>query len=171
MRYVLAGDPSFKNDAFGVALGHYDAAAPKYIIDGLGRFLPNLSNEEHEIDAAAVASLCLDVRGSCWLTHFVSDTWMFPETQQRIRRTGIEVVNNIVKKEHYDFLKEKVYTNKIEWPESEILPTELKSLELLKGQKVDHPKKGSKDVADATTNCVWTLGESVGQEESIVVIV
>ena len=99
-RYVLAGDPAFKNDAFGVALGHHDGKR-KYIIDGVGRFLPNTTNQEHEIDAEAVANLCLDVREGCWLTHFVSDTWMFPETQQRIRRTGIEVINNIVKKDEF----------------------------------------------------------------------
>jgi len=169
VRYVLAGDPSFKNDSFGMCLEHMQRG--KYVIDGLGRFLPNTVDLQHEIDTEAVSKLVMGVREDMWLSDFVTDTWMFPETQQRIRKKGVNTVNNVVKKEHYDFLKEKVYTHIIDWPESEIMMTELKGLELLRGQKVDHPKKGSKDVSDAAANATWILGLDAGHEEQLVVVV
>ena len=168
-RYVLAGDPSFKNDAFGMGLAHKEGK--QYTIDGVGRFLPNTEYGNHEIDAEKVGKLIMDIKEDCWLSDFVSDTWMFPETQQRIRRLGVNTENNVVQKEEYDFFKETIYNNAVEWPLSEILMQELKSLELVRGQKVDHPKKGSKDVSDACTNAIWKLGQSGGSGDFSVVIV
>jgi len=53
-------------------------------------------------------------------------------------------------------------------PDYEPLKRELRSLEIIRGRKVDHPPRGSKDVADAAAGAVseavraWGGGEIQG---------
>jgi len=49
----------------------------------------------------------------------------------------------------YSSFKEGIYSDSVICPHHEIAKKELKKLVLVKQKKVDHPKNGSKDVADA----------------------
>ena len=147
--YFLAGDPAVKNDAFGLALVHLEGEV--VVTDFAFRF----EQEETEINAEEVKNFIIDVANRYPLRTFVVDTWQFPETIQAVSQAGIYVKQNIVKKREYDCLKERIYTGKIKIPGNEKLIDELKSLELIRGIRIDHPRTGSKDIADALANAVW----------------
>jgi len=58
-------------------------------------------------------------------------------------------------------MKELFYNGRMKIYNSEILLTELKRLELVEGKKVDHPAKGSKDVADAVAGATFNAIKTV----------
>lgn len=163
VRYFMAGDPAFKNDAFGLALVHREGTG--MVVDFTYRFTQ--TEEEPEINAEKVKDFIIQVGRRFPLHTFVVDTWQFPETVQAIEQSGIYVEQNVVKKEQYDLLKEYIYTGNIKIPEDEILKDELLQLELRLGTKVDHPKDGSKDVADALANAVWVCHQEIGTKPEV----
>ena len=59
----------------------------------------------------------------------------------------------------YNALKAAVNQNRIDVPHIEELDSELARLEVIKGQKVDHPPGGSKDMADALAGVCWLIQE------------
>ena len=67
----------------------------------------------------------------------------------------MRVSTHIVRKEDYDAWKEAAYQRKVRLPRYEPLVRELKGLQVVNERRVDHPRGGSKDVADAVVNCWW----------------
>jgi len=159
MTYMMAGDPAVKNDSFGMALGHLDQERDIPIIDMIHEFQPVRKNVEEikEVDAGEIKAFILDIMTRCELTTFITDIWNFPETLQDIRERGVEVIQNHVGIEHYTSFKESAYSGKVEYVRNEKFLEEMKSVELIRGMKIDHPKSGSKDVADAVVNLCWHL--------------
>lgn len=155
--YYLAGDPAVKNDAFGIALVHPEGNI--IVADIVHRFT---QESKPEIDAAAVKNLIFEITNTFPVRSFVVDTWQYPETIQALEQAGVFVKQHVVKKAEYDCLKERIYTGKIKIPEDEKINDELKSLELVRGIRVDHPRDGSKDMADALANAVWECMEEQG---------
>lgn len=154
----MAGDPALKNDAFGIAMCHKDSKSGKIIVDLAHNFKPDKKNDI-EVDARKVTKFILDMIEKHNVIKFVSDTWSFPRALQEIREAGVEVQQNMVAKKHYDRFKELVYMEEIVLPNNHELLRELKSLELVNGKKVDHPNRGSKDIADAVVNSLFLCDE------------
>ena len=153
-KYFLAGDPAVKNDAFGLALVHFQEH--KCIVDLVHRFKPE---RRREIDAFMVAQFIITLAERFpGIISFTTDVWNYPETLQRIEKAGVRVVQNHTEKKEHDRLKELIYGDMISFYLSSILVKELKELELIRGTKVDHRKTGSKDVADALANAVSAAG-------------
>jgi hypothetical protein len=158
VKYFAAGDPAVKNDSFGLAVGHLDPNKDIPIVDIIHEFKPFKNVDEiKEIDAKEVADFIFDLTTRCELDIFVTDIWNYPETLQSIREKGVEIIQNHVTVKEYTSFKESAYSGKLEFVNYEKLLEELKSVELIRGQKIDHPKTGSKDVADAVVNLVWHL--------------
>lgn len=149
--YVATGDPAVKMDSFGIAMGHLDEH-DKIIIDFVYRIAPKL-----EVDPSEV-KLIVDVLKSRFnLVKFIVDQWNYPETLARIRDSGIEIEFHVVKLQEHDRLKEAWRNEEIDCYEYQRLRDELEMLEIHRGRRVDHPRKGSKDVADAVAQLVWEL--------------
>ena len=163
--YYMAGDPAVRNDAFGIALVHYDGH--QVVADFVHRFTQKKDVDNPEIDAAEVKAFILDVAKRYPLRAFLTDTWQFPETIQSLEHAGIFVKQHTVRKPEYDCLKELIYTGKLKIPENEKLNDELKGLELVRGTRVDHPREGSKDMADALANAVFELSEETNQKPEV----
>ncbi len=154
--YAVAGDPAFKNYAFGFAMGHRED--DQYVIDLMHRFY----NPHGEIDATEPRSLVDSLKAAGFIIGtFGFDTWQFPETIQHIRSPGIDTVQHTVDLETYSFLKELSYSGRITIYRHEYAIEELKSLELVRGKRVDHRSGYSKDIADAIANVCWLLREPV----------
>jgi hypothetical protein len=175
--YTLAGDPALKNDAFGLALVHIDNKTDFVICDLLHRFTAHNTREEgdqtktaREVNAGFVREFIHELNKRCWIETFLTDTWQFPETIQSIRADGIEVEQNHVTKTEYDRLKELMYTKRIELPHYPFVIEELKGLELKRGERVDHPRSGSKDVADALANATWYATSSPAASEEPIAV-
>lgn len=93
-----------------------------------------------------------------WVTF---DTFQSTDSQQILRQKGFVTgpqSMDLVPCIPYDFLKAAVYDGRVRMPSHEHLQTELVSLEKdTKTAKVDHPPRGSKDVADALAGVVYGL--------------
>lgn len=148
--YVLTGDPALKHDAFGLALGHLELDT--YYVDGLWAFR---SMEASELDPLRIRDDILGIVSLFNPVASVFDTWAFPETQAEIQRRGIPVYQNIVDKECYDKVKDLFYHDKLLICPYPGVLDEFKNLRLIRGKKVDHPRGGSKDIADSVANLVW----------------
>lgn len=88
------------------------------------------------------------------------------ESVQVLRKAGIvsDVVSMDRTTDAYDALRDVIYSDRLDMqPDCELAKTELVQLEYYaEKRKVDHPPRGSKDVADAITGAVYTAMKSRG---------
>ena len=172
--HVLTGDPAIARDAFGLAIGYKRilpmSQRPKMVIkvdesiianeitiDGLHRFRPKKETGV-EVDVTFVTFVCWEAARWFNARYAAFDTWNFPGTQQAIRRRGTRVVEggHVVKLEDCENFKDRQYYRTIRICNYPWIADEMKNL-IKKGNKVDHPKKGSKDVYDAAVLVSWLL--------------
>ena len=83
------------------------------------------------------------------------DRWNSFDIQQELRDQGIKTDTLSVGKKHYEDLAMLVYEDRIALPRIELLLTELTELKVVNDKKVDHPRKGSKDLSDAMCGAVF----------------
>jgi hypothetical protein len=88
-----------------------------------------------------------------------ADSWNSVDMLQSIRNHGISSAILSVDKEMapYESLKKAVYENRIKCHQYDLLKKELERLELVNGEKVDHPKTFSKDCADSVCGVVYNI--------------
>ncbi|MCK4826036.1 hypothetical protein KA005_60370, partial [bacterium] len=172
--HVLGGDPAIKRDAFGLAIAYKrilplsqrpqmvikvneQVISTEITIDGLYRFRPKKETGV-EVDATFVSFVCAEASKWFGVRRAAFDTWNFPSTQQAIRGTGASVAEggHVVKLEDCENFKDRQYYRTIRICNYPFIVGEMKDL-IKKGNKVDHPKKGSKDVYDAAVLTSWIL--------------
>ncbi len=91
------------------------------------------------------------------------DGYQSRESLQALRRAGIRSCEISVDRtlEPYLYLRSTLYHDRLIMVESEILRVELVQLELnAETNKVDHPPRGSKDLADAVCGAVYGASQS-----------
>lgn len=95
------------------------------------------------------------------------DTFQSVDTVQILRGKSIRCEILSVDRETlpYDTLKTVIYDERIKCHQMPVLEKELKELEQTKANKIDHPPKGSKDVADAVCGAVYSVIEHTGSGE------
>lgn len=167
--YVMAVDPASPksaNNAFGMALGY--KAYDEYVIEGILQVMPHASAE---IDPIKLGKFILSVIEKFPVLKFYSDTWNYPIVQEQIRRKGVQVVNNIVRRPHYELFKEALYERKVRIPYYKPLIDELRGIVEVNVTRVDHPRHGSKDVADCVVQVVNALAETVSDTPHVGVII
>ena len=148
--YVLTGDPAVKMDSFGLCLAHRDK--DMFVVDFVHRIRPEI-----EVDPNEVKWVVQQLKRRFNIRWMVIDQWSYPETLQELRNSGIQIEFNVVRKEQHDKLKECFYMKHISCYEFPHLKKELSELDVIRGQNVDHPRGGSKDVADAVAQACWKL--------------
>tara|TARA_Y100000310_G_C20692985_1_gene823583 strand:- start:3105 stop:4631 length:1527 start_codon:yes stop_codon:yes gene_type:complete len=155
--YILAGDPALRMDGFGIAIGHLNNL--KVIIDGTCRLRATKTEQLNPIEASDfLLSLC----DTFPIGTALFDTWQFPETIQKIEDRGIPIIQNTVELKEYGRLRSLLFLNEVDLPKDEELFEELRGLVLIKNKRIDHPRVGGKDMADAVANIVWHLrGEDI----------
>lgn len=91
-----------------------------------------------------------------------SDSWNSVDILQTFRGRGIfaEIVSVDKTMEPYEKFKEAIYEKRIKCHKYQLLSDELKRLELVNGEKVDHPPDFSKDCADAVCGVFYTISKS-----------
>lgn len=77
------------------------------------------------------------------------------DIQQELREVGIKSETLSVAKKHYEDLAMLVYEDRVALPHLELLLQELTELKVVNDKKVDHPRKGSKDLSDAMCGSVF----------------
>ena len=90
------------------------------------------------------------------------DTWQSVDSLQQLKQKGYaaEHLSVDTKMDPYDNLKSAFYEDRIDIYNYPKLFKELRQLEKdEKKKKIDHPPKGSKDIADALAGCLYTLAK------------
>lgn len=94
-----------------------------------------------------------------------ADHYNSAETLERLRQVGIQsqqmFFSNREQLLMYDNLRQLLHERRISLPKDSIwtplLERELKQVQLISGKKIDHPSKGSKDIADAIAAVAYNI--------------
>ncbi len=157
-RYVHI-DLGVKYDACGIAMAYCQPSAdnpdePEAIVELAWRLQ---APEGGELDLSRVRQLVVDLRRRGFSIAQVSyDGFQSVDSRQILRRQGFRTKLVSVDRDlsAYETLKELINCGRLRMYRYEPLLKELRSLELVRGRKVDHPPRGSKDVADAVAGAV-----------------
>jgi hypothetical protein len=170
-------DPSSTGDATGFAMGHvagwkeivrrdddgnqYPERAPEIVMDVLLQIVPPAGGE---IILGDVRKLVYQLSKHGYMITCVSiDSWNSVEAIQKLSQRGFNAMQLSVDRTlgPYDMLKSALYEDRLFYYDYPPLLQELRELEHDRHKrKIDHPLRGSKDVADAVAGVVWTLIEN-----------
>jgi len=164
VNYYIHIDLGYKHDACGFAMGHlngYDESEgelkPKVAIDYIVKIS---APPEGEVRFSDVRSLIYDLQArGFYIKKVTYDGFQSVDSIQILRSKGIEseVLSVDRTMAPYDTMKEMIHSNRFVSCYYQPLYDEYIRLELVKGKKVDHPAKGSKDVADAVAGVCYMV--------------
>jgi hypothetical protein len=180
--YFLHGDPGLKSDSFVLSLGHTVPGEeqeikqneeiiilPKIHIDLILIWQPEQGKPVDVLNVKDVI-LLLSTRFNIKMVTF--DQWNSASTIQELIINGLQAEDMTFSRgqqlQIYRNLRALIYNNLIKWPLNEALCFELSKLQLINGNKIDHPDGGSKDIADSVAGCAWQCAEHQGQDAWII---
>lgn len=151
-------DLALNKDAAGLAM--VEKYRGNYIAVCLAQI--KASKERGEIDFGEIRDMIYLLKRKGYRIQKVSmDGWQSVDSIQMLTKKGFDAEVLSVDRDlrAYDTMKGLFYDGRLLIPKFEPLLHELQRLELINGKKVDHPKNGSKDVADALAGaCYWAAG-------------
>jgi hypothetical protein len=83
------------------------------------------------------------------------DRWQSFDIQNELKQVGMRTDTVSVAKKHYEDMAMLIYEERLAMPAIELLFEELTELKIMRGNRVDHPRKKSKDLADAVCGAVF----------------
>lgn len=154
-----------RGDFAGIAVCHFGGydmehgGRPCIVFDAVARIS---AGNAREVDFGEIRDLLLEMKKAGWRIYKVTyDSYQSIDSIQTLSKKGIvcDVLSVDKTPEPHETLKAAIYEKRAFLPVHDILLTELKQLErVATSDKVDHPRYGSKDVADAVAgaafNCV-----------------
>jgi len=162
--YYVHVDLAQKHDHCAVALSHvqgwvtmkigeqYKEAAPRVIVDAVRYWTPTASRS---VDFTEVKDYILSLRARGFNLKLVTfDRWNSHDMMQQLKANGINSELLSVAKKHYEDLSLCLTEERLYGPHIQLLIDELLQLRIMK-DKVDHPRKGSKDLSDAVCGAVY----------------
>lgn len=121
-----------------------------------------------EINFASVRQMIVDLCRKFDVGLVTFDRWQSIEMIQSLKVQGISADFHSVKKSDYDTLMTAIYDGRLRGYWNEILvEEELLKLRLMSNNKVDHPTKGSKDLADALAGSVFASVSNMAVENEV----
>lgn len=134
--------------------------APVIHLDGVLRIVAPTGGE---IDHESIRELVYQLtEGGLPIRSITMDQWCSVPNMQLLKQKGFKVSEQSVVKTLNPYLSARnaLYERRIVAPENKVLAKELYELEMDKdGRKVDHPRHGSKDLADAWAGVCYYLSE------------
>ena len=174
--YYIHADLAQKNDKCAVAVSHVDKwvtvqnnkeftqIVPFVVVDAIAWWEPR---KEGPIDLSEVKNWIINLRRAGFDLGMVTfDRWQSFDIQRELTSIGIPTDTLSVARKHYDDLAMLLYEERVAAPWNEILHDELLELRLLPNGKIDHPRKGSKDLADAFCGSVYNAVAHGKREET-----
>lgn len=176
--YFIHCDPGLMSDSFTLAMGHKVAGEEKEVKkDEQMVILPRTQidlvlvwkpRDGMPVDILNVKDVIIQLSSYFNLKKVTFDKWNSASTIQELIENGIPAEDMSFSRgqqvEMYRNLRSLVYNNLIKWQNNPLLCYELQKLQLLNGNKVDHPPGGSKDLADAVAGVAWWCSEEVTQD-------
>lgn len=177
VKYFMHVDLAQKHDKCAVAMGHvdkwlqYDVGSSGYqeylplvVIDALRWWTPT---REKSVDFKEVVEYIKAVRRRGFNLKLVTfDRWNSHDTMMELERNGIKTEVLSVAKKHYDDFLMTTYDDRLLGPKEQELIDELGELRLVK-DKVDHPRKGNKDLSDAVCGAIFNSVSHTPKEENL----
>jgi hypothetical protein len=121
-----------------------------------------------EIQFSDIRNIIFDLRDRKFNINKVSyDGWQSVDSRQILAKQGFQTELLSVGIKEHDNLKDLIYSENIQYYEFEPFLNECRRLELIKGNKVDHPPMGSKDVIDAVAGVAWWCSQDVDHSVSL----
>jgi hypothetical protein len=163
-KYFIHVDLAQKHDHCAVSLAHverwvnvkvtneYSQPAPIVSVDAVRYWTPT---PDKSVDFTEVKDYILSLKtrgfniGVCTF-----DRWNSHDMMQQLKQYGINTEILSVAKKHYDDMAMVVLEERLSGPHIKLLIDELLQLKIMR-DKVDHPRKGSKDLADAVCGSIF----------------
>lgn len=165
VRYFLHADLAQKHDKCAVAIAHvdkwvqvrtfndYTQIHPFVVVDAVVWWEPR---KEGPVDLSNVKDWIVNFRRQGFRIGMVTfDRWQSFDIQQELKSVGINADTLSVGKKHYEDLAMLYYEQRVLMPHIDLLLEEMSELRIVNDRKVDHPRKGSKDLSDAVTGAVY----------------
>jgi hypothetical protein len=162
--YYVHVDLAQKHDHCAVAMSHVDGwvtmkigdkykeAAPRVVVDAVRFWTPTASKS---VDFTEVKDYILSLRQRGFNLKIVTfDRWNSHDMMQQLKASGINSELLSVAKKHYEDMSLTLTEERLHGPRIQLLVDELLQLRIVK-DKVDHPRKGSKDLSDAVCGAVY----------------
>jgi phage terminase large subunit-like protein len=132
----------------------YEQVAPIVVVDAVAWWEPRA---EGPVNLSEVKQWIMNLRREGFNLGMVSfDRWQSYDIQQELKAVGIRTDTVSVAKKHYEDLAMMIYEERVAMPHIPLLLEEMSELKITNnGKKVDHPRKKSKDLADAVTGAVF----------------
>jgi hypothetical protein len=164
-KYFVHADLAQKHDKCAVAIAHvekwvsvqvmkdYEQVVPMVIVDAVVYWEPRV---EGPVNLSEVKQWIQNLRRQGFDIGMVSfDRWQSFDIQNELKSVGIKTETVSVAKKHYEDMAMLMYEERLAMPAIELLFEELTELKIMKNNRVDHPRKSSKDLADAVCGAVF----------------
>jgi hypothetical protein len=164
-KYYVHADLAQKHDKCAVAIAHvekwvsvqvmkdYEQVVPVVIVDAVAWWEPK---KEGPVNLSEVKQWIQNLRRQGFDLGMVSfDRWQSFDIQNELKSVGIRTETVSVAKKHYEDMAMLIYEDRVAMPMIDLLFEELTELKIMKGNRVDHPRKSSKDLADAVCGAIF----------------
>jgi hypothetical protein len=163
-KYYIHVDLAQKHDHCAVTMAHvnkwvnvkvtdtYSQPAPIVEVDAVRYWTPT---PDKSVDFTEVKDYILSLKTRGFnIAICTFDRWNSHDMMQQLKQYGINTEILSVAKKHYDDMAMVVAEERLIGPHIPLLIDELCQLRIMR-DKVDHPRKGSKDLADATCGAIF----------------
>jgi hypothetical protein len=163
--YFVHADLAQQHDKCAVAIAHvdkwvniqvikdYEQVAPIVVVDAVAWWEPRV---EGPVDLSEVKQWIQNLRRVGFNIGMVTfDRWQSFDIQNELKAVGMRTDTVSVAKKHYEDMAMLMYEDRLVMPSIELLFEELTELKIMRNNKIDHPRKKSKDLADAVCGSVF----------------
>lgn len=164
-KYYVHADLAQKHDKCAVAIAHvekwvniqvinnYEQVAPIVVVDAVAWWEPKV---EGPVNLSEVKQWIQNLRRIGFDIGMVSfDRWQSFDIQNELKQVGMKTNTVSVAKKHYEDMAMLVYEERLAMPAIDLLFDELTQLKIMRNDRVDHPRKKSKDLADAVCGAIF----------------
>jgi hypothetical protein len=164
-KYYVHADLAQKHDKCAVAIAHvekwvniqvinnYEQVAPIVVVDAVAWWEPKV---EGPVNLSEVKQWIQNLRRLGFDIGMVSfDRWQSFDIQNELKQVGMKTDTVSVAKKHYEDMAMLVYEERLAMPAIDLLFDELTQLKIMRNGRVDHPRKKSKDLADAVCGAIF----------------
>jgi hypothetical protein len=176
-RYFVHADLAQKHDKCAVAIAHvekwvniqvlkdYQQVAPVVVVDAVAWWEPKV---EGPVNLSEVKQWIQNLRRQGFDIGMVSfDRWQSFDIQNELKAVGMRTDTVSVAKKHYEDMAMLVYEERLAIPMIDLLFEELSELKIMKGNRVDHPRKSSKDLADAVCGAIFGAISHTSRDQNL----
>jgi hypothetical protein len=164
--YYVHADLAQRHDKCAVAIAHvdkwvsvqviknYEEISPIVVVDAVAWWEPKV---EGPVNLSEVKQWIQNLRRLGFNIGMVTfDRWQSFDIQNELKSVGMKTDTVSVSKKQYEDMAMLVYEERLVMPSIELLFEELTELKITKnGKNVDHPRKLSKDLADAVCGSIF----------------